>query len=207
MKRRGFPVRHVGLTGGIGCGKSTVAQMLARHGAWVIDTDAISRALTAPGGAAIEPLRQQFGPEFIDASGALDRARMRDLVFRVPFERQRLEALLHPLIRAETQKQAAAAAPDQIIVFDVPLLVESRDWRDRVDAVLVVDCSPETQIQRVMQRSGLDREAVLRIIAQQATREQRLAVADAVITNEGLSLDELETRVRKLWDDWHPPEA
>lgn len=195
-------IRRVGLTGGIGSGKSTVAQMLARLGAKVVDTDAISRALTAPGGAAIDAVREQFGAEFVDASGAMDRTRMRELVFRDPSARHRIEGLLHPLIRAETWRQAAEAAPGQIVVFDVPLLVESGRWRELVDRVLVVDCSPETQVRRVMQRSGLSRDAVERIIAQQARREQRLAVADTVIENEHLSCEELEKRVQAVWKEW-----
>ncbi|WP_119153897.1 dephospho-CoA kinase [Caldimonas tepidiphila] len=205
--RRAPAVRRVGLTGGIGSGKSTVAELLARRGAWIVDTDAISRSLTAPGGAAIEALRERFGGEFIGADGALDRARMRELVFRDPQARQRLEALLHPLIRQETQAQAARAAPGQIVVFDVPLLVESGRWREQVDLILVVDCSEETQVRRVMQRSGLSRDAVQRIIAQQAGRAQRLAVADAVIVNEGLDLEQLEARVQALWEDWQRPRA
>lgn len=197
-----FPQR-LGLTGGIGSGKSTVAGLLARLGAWVVDTDAISRSLSAAGGSAIPALQATFGDDFIDSSGALDRARMRDLVFRDPSARQRLEQLLHPLIGQETVRQAALAAPGQMVVFDVPLLVESGRWRALVDAVLVVDCSVATQVERVTRRSGLAPAEVERIIAQQATREQRAAAADAIIHNDGLSLTELEAEVQGLWNRWH----
>ncbi|WKB54738.1 dephospho-CoA kinase [Eleftheria terrae] len=197
-----FPQR-LGLTGGIGSGKSTVAGLLARLGAWVVDTDAISRSLSAAGGSAIPALQATFGDDFIDSSGALDRARMRDLVFRDPSARQRLEQLLHPLIGQETVRQAALAAPGQMVVFDVPLLVESGRWPALVDAVLVVDCSVATQVERVTRRSGLAPAEVERIIAQQATREQRAAAADAIIHNDGLSLTELEAEVQALWNRWH----
>jgi dephospho-CoA kinase len=194
-------VRRVGLTGGIGSGKSTVAALLAEHGAEVIDTDALSRGLTLPGGAAIEPLRQAFGDEAIAPDGAMDRARMRARVFADPAERKRLEAILHPLIREQSEARAAASTA-AVLVFDVPLLVESGAWADRVDRVLVVDCSPATQIERVMARSGWTREAVEAAIASQATREQRLAVADDVILNDGIGLDELRQQVDRLWIDW-----
>lgn len=193
----------VGLTGGIGSGKSTVGHILVKLGGHLVDTDAISRSLTAPGGLAIGPIREEFGPGMIDAGGAMDRAAMRELAFRDERARQRLEAILHPLIGDQTHVEAARAAPGQPIVFDVPLLVESgMRWRERVDRVLVVDCSNETQIQRVMARSGVPREMVERIIAQQATRAARAALADAVVLNDGISLAALEDAVARIWKAW-----
>lgn len=177
---------RVGLTGGVGSGKSLVADELARLGAHVIDADEIAHALTAPGGAAIDVIRSHFGTDFIDARGALDRARMRDLVFREPAARQQLEQILHPMIRAVTEQRAAdapAAAPYAVLV--IPLLIESGIWRTRVDRVLVVDCSIETQVARVMRRSGLDEVTARAIVASQATREARLDAADDVLVNEG----------------------
>ncbi|WP_374366494.1 dephospho-CoA kinase [Piscinibacter sp.] len=194
------PLR-IGLTGGIGSGKSTVAAALAALGASVIDTDAIARSLTQPGGAAIAAIAAQFGAEFVDASGALDRSRMRELAFADPAARQRLEAILHPLIRAETARQAEAAQ-GTAIVFDVPLLIESGRWREQVDRVLVVDCREATQVERVMARSGWTREAVQAVLAQQASRRSRRAGADAVIYNDGLSHEELRAEVRALWEGW-----
>ncbi len=174
----------VGLTGGIGSGKSTVADLFVAHGAGLVDTDAIAHALTAPGGAAIEPLRASFGDDFIAADGALDRARMRAHVFADPSARSRLEALLHPLIRAESRRRVEAiGAP--YVVLAVPLLVEAGNWRERCDRVLVVDCPVEQQRARAMARSGLTAEEADRIIAAQATRAQRLAAADDVIDNSG----------------------
>ena len=196
--------RRIGLTGGIGSGKSTVAQMLVDCGALLVDTDAISRSLTAAGGGGIEAIRNRFGPEFIDATGALDRARMRELVFREPTAKLSLEQLLHPLIGEETNRQAALALPGQTVVFDVPLLVESGRWRSRVDAVLVVDSSPATQIERVVARSGLERAQIESIIASQASRSDRLAAADFVICNDGLTLEQLRHTVQDLWTSWHP---
>ena len=192
---------RIGLTGGIGSGKSTVAAALAALGASVIDTDAIARSLTQPGGAAIAAIAAQFGAEFVDASGALDRSRMRELAFADPAARQRLEAILHPLIRAETARQADAAQ-GTAIVFDVPLLIESGRWREQVDRVLVVDCREATQVERVMARSGWTREAVQAVLAQQASRRSRRAGADAVIHNDGLSHEELRAEVRALWEGW-----
>ena len=194
------PLR-IGLTGGIGSGKSTVATALAALGASIVDTDAIARSLTQPGGAAIAAIAAQFGAEFVDASGALDRSRMRELAFADPAARQRLEAILHPLIRAETARQAEAAQ-GTAIVFDVPLLIESGRWREQVDRVLVVDCREATQVERVMARSGWTREAVQAVLAQQASRRSRRAGADAVIYNDGLSHEELRAEVRALWEGW-----
>jgi dephospho-CoA kinase len=201
MERPHAPLR-IGLTGGIGSGKSTVAAMLARRGARLVDTDAIARELTAAGGAAIEAIRAHFGPQAIDAAGALDRAWMRERAFGEPVARATLEALLHPRIRDEAERRAAAPGTPPCIVFDVPLLVESGRWRDRVDRVLLVDCPPERQVERAMRRSQWTREAVERVIAQQASREARRAAADAVIDNTLDGLEALEARVESLWRLW-----
>lgn len=196
------PVRRVGLTGGIGSGKSTVCRILRDLGAWVVDTDAIAHRLTAPGGRAIPAIAAQFGANVIAGNGAMDRARMRERVFADPAQRRALEAILHPMIGEDTRAEAAAAPPGAIVVFDVPLLVESGRWRDQVDRILVVDCPVETQIARVMQRNGWTADAVQRIIDQQASRAQRLAVADDVIVNDGLELEELAAEVRRIWSGW-----
>lgn len=189
---------RVGLTGGIGSGKSTVANMLADCGAVVIDSDAIARQLTAPGGAAIDLIAKQFGAHFLTPQGALDRDRMRELVFGDAGAKKKLESIVHPLVGAESARQAAQA-DSACIVFDVPLLVESGRWRQRVDQVLVVDCSEELQISRVMARSGWTREAVERVMAAQASRSQRLAAADVCIYNDAcLSLAALAVMVRQL---------
>lgn len=193
-------VMRLGLTGGIGSGKSTVAAMLAERGAALIDADAIARRTTAAGGSAIDALRQAFGPEFITPEGALDRERMRALAFSDPTARRRLEQIVHPLIGLETRRQseAAIAAGRRCIVFDIPLLVESAHWRAALDRILVVDCSPDTQIQRVMQRNGLRRAEVESILASQASRLQRLRAADHVICNDGIPLPRLADLVRQL---------
>ena len=190
---------RIGLTGGIGSGKSTVAAALVElGGALLVDTDAISRALTAPGGGAMAAIEARFGRPFVASDGALDRAAMRDLAFRDPAAKQALESILHPMIGTETARQAALAVPRQRVVFDVPLLVESGRWRRLVDRVLVVDCDESTQIARVMARSGLSEGAVRTILAQQATRAQRRAAADAVIHNDGLTLSQLREEVGQL---------
>lgn len=193
-------VMRLGLTGGIGSGKSTVAAMLADRGAAIIDADAISRQTTAAGGSAIEAIREAFGMGFITAEGALDRERMRALAFSDPTARRRLEQIVHPLVGLETRRQAdaAIAAGQHCIVFDIPLLVESAHWRTSLDCVLVVDCNPETQIQRVMQRNGLRREEVEGILANQASRLRRLRAADHVICNDGISLPQLALIVGQL---------
>lgn len=186
----------VGLTGGIGSGKSAAADEFARLGAAVVDTDAIAHELTRAGGAAIAGVRRVLGDEFVDASGAMDRAKVRSLVFSDRAARARLEGLLHPMIRAESERRiGAATAP--YVVHVVPLLVESPDYRQRVQRVLVVDCSPQVQKARVGQRSGLAIDEVERIIDAQIPRETRLAAADDVIDNSG-SLDALHKQVRAL---------
>ena len=188
---------RLGLTGGIGSGKSTVAQMLVGHGATLIDADAISRATTASGGAAIGQIAAQFGHDAINADGALKRDVMRQRVFADPGARQQLEAIIHPLVSSESARQIEAArqAGSPWVLFDIPLLVESKRWRQQLDKVLVIDCQVATQISRVTQRSGWTQEAVKKVIALQATRIQRLAAADLVIYNDGLSLDELAVQV------------
>jgi dephospho-CoA kinase len=196
------PGLTIGLTGGIGSGKSTVARRFAALGALLVDTDALAHALTAPGGEAIPAIAAAFGSDMIGADGAMDRTRMRALAFGQPAQRQRLEAILHPLIGAATRAQAARAGAGQAVVFDVPLLTESGAWRARVDRVLIVDCSQATQVARVVQRSGWTAEAVERTIAQQASRAQRRAIADAVIVNETLTLAGLEHEVDLLWVAW-----
>ena len=190
---------RIGLTGGIGCGKSTVAGMLADLGAAVIDADAISRQLTSPGGHAIEAIRQVFGDPMISADGAMDRQAMRARVFTDPQARRQLEAIIHPLVGQITheQSQLALQAGRRCLLHDVPLLVESGlRWRMKVDRVLVVDCEPATQRARVVARNALPPEEVDRIIGQQATRAQRLACADLVIFNQELNLEQLRQQVQ-----------
>jgi dephospho-CoA kinase len=186
----------VGLTGGIGCGKSTVADLFGAHGASLVDTDVLAHQLTAPGGAAMPALLQAFGPAFATLDGALDRARMRDLVFADPGARVRLEAILHPMIRAATVA-AAAAATGPYVIFVVPLLVESGNWRERVQRILAIDCREETQIARVMARNGFPEAQVQAIMAAQATRQQRLDAADDVIDND-TGLEALIPQVARL---------
>jgi dephospho-CoA kinase len=194
--------RRIGLTGGIGSGKSTVAAFWVEAGATLVDTDAIARALTLPGGAALPAIAAQFGAEMIGADGGLDRARMREFAFQDPRARQRLEAILHPLIGAQAMA-AGEAASTALVVFDVPLLVESGRWRERVERVLVVDCEENTQIERVVQRSQWSRESVQAVIDQQASRAQRRAAADAVIYNDGgLTPAQLREDVRQLAAAW-----
>lgn len=189
---------RVGLTGGIGSGKSTVAGVLVGLGATLIDTDRIARDLTAAGGSALPSIIAAFGVDAIDAGGALDRARMRERVFADPAARQRLEAILHPMIGAETARQAAAST-SAVVVFDVPLLVESGRWAALVDRVWVVDCSVAMQRARVLARSGWSEETVDAVIRQQATRAQRRATADAVIDNDATSLAALAAEVEGLY--------
>ena len=186
----------VGLTGGIGCGKSAAAEEFARLGAAVVDTDAIAHELTAAGGAAIDEVRRALGGEYIDEAGAMDRAKVRARVFADPAARARLEAVLHPRIRAESERRIAGArAP--YVVHVVPLLLESGEYRRRVARVLVVDCAPELQAARVRRRSGLADEEIQRIIAAQMPRAARLAAADDVIDNSG-GIDALHKQVAAL---------
>ena len=191
---------RLGLTGGIGSGKSTVANLLKNHGAAIVDADATSRLLTQPGGLAIDPIRSAFGAAFIDAAGAMDRGKMRQLVYADPSSRSRLEAIVHPLVGLETRRQALAAARAgfNVVVFDIPLLVESHQWRQNLDLVLVIDCTPEVQIQRVVARSGLTEVVIRGIMAAQASRLVRLAAADLVICNAHLSLNELADETRQV---------
>ncbi|MBV8604716.1 MAG: dephospho-CoA kinase [Pelomonas sp.] len=194
----------IGLTGGIGSGKSVVARFLAECGAAIVDTDAIAHSLTAPHGAALPAIEAAFGAALIGPDGALDRARMRALVFGDAAAKQRLEAILHPMIRAACEHEAVLNAAAPLLVFDVPLLVESGGgWRERVDRILVVDCSEAIQVERVMQRSGWSREMVEAVIARQASREARRAAADHVILNEGISLEKLREEVRSLVTLWN----
>ncbi len=186
----------VGLTGGIGCGKTTVANLFAAHGASLVDTDEIAHALTAPGGAAMAAIVAAFGAAFATADGALDRARMRELVFSDPDAKQRLEAILHPRISAEALA-AAARASGPYVIFVVPLLIESGTWRARVARVLAIDCPEQVQIARVMARNGLTEEQVRAIMATQVSRATRLAAADDIVTNDG-EIATLAPQVAKL---------
>jgi len=193
----GLPL--IGLTGGIGSGKTTVSNLFAQLGAGIVDTDLIAHQITAPGGKAIPLIRDHFGAEFIDNSGALDRAKMRSLVFQNPEAKKALEEITHPLIRQETLRQADqladAGAPYLLLV--VPLLIESGAWIDQIDYLVVVDCPEETQIQRVMHRSNLSRTEVEAILKAQASRQERLALANTVIDNQG-KLSELKSAVQEL---------
>lgn len=199
-------IRRIGLTGGIGSGKSTVANHWVTLGAHLIDTDALARALTAPHGAAIPQLRDAFGPGVLDAEGALDRDHMRTWAFTDATVKRRLEGILHPLIGAEAMRLAAESG-SSAIVFDVPLLSESSAWRARCDRIAVVDCSEGTQIERVVQRSGWSPDQVRRVIEQQTARAVRREIADAVIDNDrSTTLQQLQIAAHALWALWVPPE-
>ena len=191
---------YIGVAGGIGSGKSTVAGFLGALGGTVIDADAASRSLTAPGGAAIPAIQTAFGPEAIDSLGGLDRAAMRTRVFSDPAARLRLEAVLHPLIWQEIDRRRHAALSEgaAFLVFDVPLLVEMPRWRPMLDTVVLVDCNPTTQHERVLARNGMDAGQTQRIMDAQANRAQRLACADQVIFNEGLSLTALRAQTAQI---------
>ncbi|RJG03710.1 dephospho-CoA kinase [Noviherbaspirillum sedimenti] len=190
----------VGLTGGIGSGKTTVANMFAARGAALIDTDQIAHALTQPGGIAMPAIATQFGADFIASTGAMDRARMRAAVFADPAAKKRLEAILHPLIKSECER-LAQQAQGPYRIFVVPLLVESGNWKERVSRVLVVDCPEQQQLLRVMDRNGLSEAEVRAIMATQATRAQRLAAADDILLNDGdpAALDPQVERLHALY--------
>lgn len=189
---------RIGLTGGVGSGKSTVAEVLRGLGAAIIDADAIVRELTGPGGTAGAALRREFGPEAILEDGGLDRTWMRARAFNDAEVRRRLEAIIHPMVRAEADRRAdAASLSAPYTVFVIPLLVESGDWHRRVHRVLVVDCTERTQIERVVRRPGVDDATARAILAAQCSRAQRLAAADDVIFNEA-PLDVVEKSVRQV---------
>lgn len=194
-------MRRLGLTGGIGSGKSTVAQILAGCGAHLVDTDAIARQLTQAGGAAMPALVAAFGLRALTANGAMDREHMRRVVFGDAAAKMRLESILHPLIATQAQLQAGSAQ-GRPVVFDVPLLSESSLWRERVDRVLVIDCSLATQIDRVAHRPGWDESGARQVVQQQASRAARRAIADAVIFNDGIDLAALRAEVLALWHGW-----
>ncbi len=186
----------VGLTGGIGSGKSAAADLFAARGALVVDTDQIAHQLTAPGGAAMEAIREAFGNGVVGLDGALNRAAMRALAFEDPAVRKRLEAILHPMIRAESERLCLAATAPYVMLV-VPLLIESGTYRQRLRRLCVVDCPEEVQVARVMQRSGLEERQVRAIMAAQATRAERLAAADDVVDN-GSSYEQLAAQVERL---------
>jgi dephospho-CoA kinase len=189
-----------GLTGGIGSGKTTVAQLLGRQGATVIDADAISRAVTGKNGAAIEALKARFGNSVISDDGALNRDAMRARIFSNPIAKQQLEHIVHPLVQhgIETQAELAQASGVRCIVLDIPLLVESAHWRSALDRILVIDCTEDTQVHRVMTRSGLAETEIRKIICAQAPRTTRLNAADLVLFNDAISLAELVARVGEI---------
>ena len=189
----------VGLTGGVGSGKSTIAAMLGKRGAGLVDADAIAHELTRPGGSAIGALRESFGPDAIATDGSLDRARMRARVFSDSATRKQLESLLHPMIRAMMRERAAELIADGSLyaVFVVPLLIEGGNWHGYVDRILLIDCSEATQLARVCARTGIDHSTAQKMIASQATRPQRLAAADDVLFNEA-PLNQIEPRVERL---------
>lgn len=188
---------RLGLTGGIGSGKTTVGSRLQFLGADLIDADALSRACTAAGGSAISAIEAAFGPDMITADGAMDRERMRALVFSQPAARQRLEAIVHPLVATAIATRAAASQA-RCTVFDVPLLVESPRWRPQLDLVVVVDCSEATQMRRVKARSGWDDDTTRAVMRNQSPRAFRVAAADAVVFNDGDDLDRLHATIDRL---------
>lgn len=194
---------RIGVTGGIGSGKSTVAALLERCGALRFDADAVSRELTAVNGAAMPLIRAAFGPDALGPDGALNRPWMRQRAFEDPAQRRALEAILHPMI-ARQRAAFEASAGGRTVVHDIPLLAESPKGPGQMDRVLVVDCLEATQITRVQQRSGLSASEIERIMANQASRATRRALADAVLFNDSLTLAQLETVVQRLWAHWHP---
>jgi dephospho-CoA kinase len=172
-----------GLTGGIGCGKSQATEMFAALGADIVDTDVIAHELTAPHGAAMTPIAAAFGDEYVTSEGALDRARMRELVFSDPGAKSRLEAIIHPMIRTESRRRIETGSGPYVVLV-VPLLLETGAYRELVDRIVVVDCNESRQIERTMTRSGLSEDAVRRIMAAQLPRARRLEQADDVLSND-----------------------
>lgn len=191
---------RLGLTGGIGSGKSTVSDLLEQMGAVVIDADAISKAVTATGGSAIAALQAEFGTALLTADGALDRVQMRDIIYSNADAKARLEAIIHPMVGHAIAEQTRQAEDSRArcIVFDIPLLVESQNWRAKLDRVLVIDCSEETQIKRVVARNGFAEQEIRKILQSQAPRAKRRAAADTVVFNDGISLDNLRHQVREI---------
>jgi dephospho-CoA kinase len=189
-------VIRVGLTGGIGSGKSEVARLLLARGAVVVDADALAREAVAPGTPGLQAVVAEFGSEVLGPDGSLDRARLGQVVFADPARRRALEAIVHPYVGRRSAELMAAAAPDAVVVYDVPLLVEN-DLQDAYDVVVVVDASDETRLHRLVLRGMTEEDARARMSAQ-ATRTARLAVADHVLDNDG-DLDELDRRVDQLW--------
>ena len=196
------PIRTIGLTGGIGSGKSTVSGILTQNKEFgLVDADSISRSLTAANGLAIPLIREHFGDTFIKPDQSLDRDKMRHLIYTNPKAKRSLESIIHPKVleRIEQELQAMAHSGFKTVFLDIPLLAESHyRWRDRLAAILVIDCSEKTQVQRVMSRSNLEQETILKIIASQASRELRNSIADWVILNDGISLEELQLRVQAI---------
>lgn len=195
------PTLKLGLTGGIGSGKSTVAGMFAALGASVIDADQISRGTTASDGTAIHQISIEFGGKFVKTDRSLDRDAMRDLAFKDTSARKRLESIVHPLVGEEILRQTEMALLRQAacIIYDIPLLAESSHWRSKVHQIIVVDCPATVQVQRVVARSGLQASEVEGIISTQAPRHKRLQVADMVIFNAGSGKEELRASVTQLW--------
>jgi dephospho-CoA kinase len=190
----------IGLTGGIGSGKSTVSKILHQLGAVIIDADAISKQLSSPKGSALPFLASAFGQEYINADGGLDREKMRTLAFNDPAAKEKLQKILHPLIRDEMMKQASEASSQGYftIVFDIPLLVESAHWRPVFDKIVVVDCSEETQFIRIKKRNAWSADSIRNILNNQSSRKSRLSAADITLHNDEISLEQLTFQVQVL---------
>jgi dephospho-CoA kinase len=187
----------IGLTGGIGSGKSSAAQFFAASGAKIVDADAIARALTASGGAAMPAIRAEFGDTYVDDTGALDRARMRNLIFSEPAAKERLENIVHPQVRADIEAAIARVDPQDIVVLDVPLLFEGMGYRRVVDTTVAIDCTLAIQVSRVLARGGHTQASALSVIAAQLLRPLRLQLADHVLCNSG-TLEDLKANVAAL---------